>query len=359
MLKEADVSRKGLFAFRDILSDVPSLTIDSIEELPAKDMPDYQAIVEGPGFKQIIYLEIKTLGTPKSTREAVNLLVRRIQAEPASYGVVIAPYISPGSAAICRESGIGYVDLSGNCSITFRQIFINREKSGNQFPFKTGLSSIYSPKSERILRVLLVYPYRTWKAIDLAKEAQVSLGMITQVSKKLIEEEWLKKTSQGISLVQPENLLADWSNNYTIKRNVQNNYYSMKALQDLEIEIRDTCNKMNIPYALTGFSASNRLAPMVRGQRAMIYVGREIDSVAEKVGLKPVESGANVILIQPYDDGVFWNAKSIGDLEISEPIQVYLDLKRYPGRGEEAADFLFREVINPRWQQLKMNMIAS
>ncbi|NLI08444.1 MAG: hypothetical protein GX457_15335 [Thermotogaceae bacterium] len=359
MLKEADVSRKGLLAFRDILSDVPSLTIDSIEELPAKDMPDYQAIVEGPGFKQIIYLQVKTLGTPKSTREAVNLLVRRIQNEPASYGVVIAPYISPGSAAICRESGIGYVDLSGNCSIAFQQIFINREKSGNQFPFKTGLSSIYSPKSERILRVLLVYPYRTWKTIDLAKEAQVSLGMITQVSKKLIEEEWLKKTPQGISLIQPENLLADWSNNYTIKRNVQNNYYSIKALQDLELEIGGICKKMNIPYALTGFSASNRLAPMVRGQRAMIYVGREIDSVAEKVGLKPVESGANVILIQPYDDGVFWNAKSIGDLEISEPIQVYLDLKRYPGRGEEAADFLFREVINPRWQQRKMNMIAS
>ena len=359
MLKEADVSRKGLFAFRDILSDVPSLTIDSIEELPAKDMSDYQAIVEGPGFKQIIYLEIKTLGTPKSTREAVNLLVRRIQNDPASYGIFVAPYIAPRSAAICKEAGIGYVDLSGNCFIAFRQIFINREKSGNQFPFKTGLSSIYSPKSERILRVLLVYPYRTWKAIDLAKEAQVSLGMITQVSKKLIEEEWLKKTSQGISLIQPENLLADWSNNYTIKRNAQFNYYSMKPLQDVEIEIGDTCNKMNIPYALTGFSASNRLAPMVRGQRAMIYVGREIDSIADKVGLKPVESGANVILIQPYDNGVFWNAKTIGDLEISEPVQVYLDLKRYPGRGEEAADFLFREVINPRWQQLKMNMIVS
>jgi len=322
-------------------------------------MPDYQAIVRGEGFKQIVYLEIKTLGTPKSTREAVNLLVRRIQNDPASYGIFVAPYIAPRSAAICKESGIGYVDLSGNCSIAFQQIFINREKSGNQYPFKTGLSSIYSPKSERILRVLLVYPYRTWKAIDLAKEAQVSLGMITQVSKKLIEEEWLKKTSQGISLTQPEKLLVDWSNNYTIKRNVQNNYYSMKPLQDLEIEIADTCRKLNIPYALTGFSASNRLAPMVRGQRAMLYVSRDIDSVAEKVGLKPVESGANIILIQPYDDGVFWNAKSIGDLEISEPVQVYLDLKRYPGRGEEAADFLFREVINPRWQQLKMNMIAS
>ena len=58
MLKEADVSRKGLLAFRECLSVVSSLTIDSIEELPAKDIPDYQAIVRGEGFKQIIYLEV-------------------------------------------------------------------------------------------------------------------------------------------------------------------------------------------------------------------------------------------------------------------------------------------------------------
>lgn len=56
MLKEADVSKKGLLAFRECLSVVSSLTIDSIEELPAKDIPDYQAIVRGEGFKQIIIL---------------------------------------------------------------------------------------------------------------------------------------------------------------------------------------------------------------------------------------------------------------------------------------------------------------
>jgi hypothetical protein len=276
-----------------------------------------------------------------------------------TYGVFVASFISPASAAICKDAGIGYVDLSGNCFIVFQQVFISREKMGNQYPLKTNLSSIYSPKSERILRVLLTNPYQPWKAIDLAKEAQVSLGMITQVGKKLIEEEWLKKTPRGISLTQPENLLADWVNNYTIKRNILYNYYSLKSLQDVEIETAETCGNLNIPYALTGFSACNRLAPMVRGQRAMIYVSRSIELVAETAGLKPVESGANIILIQPYDDGVFWNAKSIGNLQISDPVQVYLDLKRYPGRGEEAADFLYREVINPRWQQQKTNMIAS
>ena len=54
MLKEADVSKKGLLAFRECLSVVSSLT----EELPAKDMPDYQAIVRGEGFKRIVYLEV-------------------------------------------------------------------------------------------------------------------------------------------------------------------------------------------------------------------------------------------------------------------------------------------------------------
>jgi hypothetical protein len=124
----------------------------------------------------------------------------------------------------------------------------------------------------------------------------------------------------------------------------------------VENEIADICGKLNIPYALTGFSASSRLAPMVRGQRAMIYVSHSIELVVEEAGLKPVKSGANIILIRPYDDGVLWNTKLTDNLKICSPVQVYLDLKRYPGRGEEAADFLFQEVVNPQWQQQKMNM---
>jgi hypothetical protein len=359
VLKEADVSEKGLLAFRDCLSGVPSLLIDSIEEMTGKGGPAYRVRIRGEGFEQTIYLEVKTLGTPKSIREAVNFLLRWIQNETPAYGVCVAPFISSASAAICKEAGIGYVDLSGNCSLAFRQVFIHREKMGNRYPFKTSLSSIYSPKSERILRVLLVYPYRAWKVIDLAKEAQVSPGMITQVSKKLIEEEWLQKTPAGIRLTQPENLLADWANHYTIQRSTLHHFHSLKPLPDVEIGIAETCSKLDIAYALTGFSACHRLAPMVKGQRTMIHVSRDIDGIAGKVGLKNVESGANVILIQPYDDGVFWNAKPIGNLQVSDPIQVYLDLKRYPGRGEEAADYLYREVIIPGWQQQRMNMTAS
>lgn len=321
--------------------------------------PDYRIRVRGNHFDQIIYLEMKPLGTPKSTREAVNLLVANKKNEPSSYEVFVAPFISPGSALICKEAGVGYLDLSGNCQIAFQGVFISRENMPNQFPIKTNLSSLYSPKSERIIRVLLSFPYRPWKTIELAKEAQVSLGMITHVRRKLEEEEWIKTTSGGFFLSKPEELLTVWSKNFSWRLNKMSDFYTLKSLSDIETEIAKICGDMHIPYALTGYSASSHLAPMVRGQRAMVYVDRNIDILADQLDLKPVDSGANVSLIQPYDLGVLWNAQNIDDVQIATPIQVFLDLIKSRGRGEEAANFLYKEVIKKSWLQQKTNMTTS
>lgn len=151
----------------------------------------------------------------------------------------------------------------------------------------------------------------------------------------------------------------DWASNYSFNQNTLFNFYTLKSLMDIETEIAETCGEMKIPYALTGFSASNRLAPMVRGQRAMVYLDQDILLVADRAGLKPVDTGANVTLLQPYDAGVLWNTNPIGGLQVATPIQVYLDLKNYPGRGEEAADFLYQEVIRNSWQQQTTNTTTS
>jgi hypothetical protein len=260
------------------------------------------------------------------------------------------------SAGICKQAGVGYVDLSGNCFLAFQQVFISRENMPNRYPFKTGLSSLYSPKSERILRVLLSDPGRFWKTVELAEAAQVSLGMISQVSKKLREEEWLLKTSEGIRLTQPETLLSDWVSQYSLDKSKLLNYYALQPLTEIEKQIAELCSRRDIRYALTGFSAANHLAPLVKGQRAMIYIENMMDRLAADMDFKWVESGANITLIQPYDEGVFYDVRLMDELQVASPIQVYLDLKRYPGRGEEAADFLFQEVIKPSWQISAANM---
>lgn len=356
MLKTAELIELSLTALQECLSSVPFVRVDLSRRKPGSSKLDFQIRLQGKDFEQEILVEIKSPGTPKRVREAVNSLLVALKKLPSAYGIVMAPYISPVSAGICKQAGVGYVDLSGNCYLAFQQVFISRENLPNRYPFKTGLVSLYAPKSERILRVLLSDVIRYWKTVELAEAAGVSLGMISQVSKKLREEEWLLKTAEGIRLSQPEALLLDWVSHYSLDKSKSLNYYTLQPLPEIERQIAELCAQRNIRYALTGFSAANRLSPVVKGQRAMIYIENKVDAIAADLGLKWVESGANITLIQPYDAGIFWDSSLIDELIIASPIQVYLDLKGYPGRGEEAADFLFQEVIKPSWQISAVNM---
>ncbi len=356
MLKEIEMEQEVIKSFRNCIKAIPGLELEVLPRNLNQPYADFAFKIVGKDWDQLIYVETKTLGTPKQVREAVNSLLRIAGPRKVAYGVVVAPYISTTTANICKTNGIGFVDLSGNCFLQFKQVLISIENKANKFPFQQGLSSIYAPKSERILRVLLTFPYRGWKVTDLAEEAGVSLGMISHVGKKLIEEEWAQRNSDGISLTKPESLLEDWSKNYSFQRNKLLTYYTLRSVPELELALGKTCKQQGIPYALTGFSAADKIAPMVKGQRAMIYVGAEIEKLAEKLNLTSVESGANVVLIKPYDEGVFWKSESIGDVMVANPIQVYLDLKRNPGRGEEAADQILKEIIRTRWQLQKVTI---
>jgi hypothetical protein len=359
MLKESDVLEQGIQALKECFQLIPSVEIVPFERDAWEGEADFLMYVRTRSANQLIFVEVKSPGTPKNVRNVVNSLSSVLRRNPAGYGMVVAPYVSPKSAEICASAGMGYLDLSGNCRIAFQEVFINRQNFPNKYPYKAGLSSLYSPKAERILRVLLTYPYRPWKTLTLADEAQVSPGMITHVRRKLDEEEWIESNPEGFQLIQPATLLQDWAENYSFRKSITLDCYSIKNLAEVEKEIAEACDALSIRYALTSFSASNRLAPMVRHPRVTAYIDQSTNRLAEKLSMKPVESGANVALVRPYDAGVFWNAQEVEGIKIATPIQVYLDLVNNRGRGEEAATFLYREVIEATWQQQRMNTTRS
>jgi hypothetical protein len=144
-------------------------------------------------------------------------------------------------------------------------------------------------------------------------------------------------------------LLVEWSENYDFGRNNVREYYSLLSAANLESKLADYCEQKKVRYALAGFSSAARFAPMVRYQRAMAYVSGNIDEIASRLELKPVDSGANVSLVEPYDDGVFNGAKTRDTVKVTSPLQTYLDLCGIKGRGEEAAEFLKEKVMQPTW----------
>ena len=338
-------------AILECFQDISFLTIKGFDVEPRFEniRPDFLVTLEIKDASKQIIVEAKNSGEPRFARNAANQLLRYLDVKPDAYGVFAAPYISPRAAAICQEAGIGTIDLAGNCSISFDTIYIRREGNPNPFTRKRFLQSLYTPKAERILRVLLATGPKDWKTEELAGEAGVSLGHVANVKRLLAGQEWIDSRPVGFSLTEPLALLEDWSQNYKFRRNQVLNFYSMLSASEFEYRLGEVCLRENVRYGLTGFSGSSRYAPAVRYQRAMAYIQRDIEALSAVLEIKPVESGFNVTLLEPYDDGVFYCSQDVEGSQVVSPIQVFLDLQSLRGRGEEAAEVLFERVIRKSW----------
>lgn len=91
------------------------------------------------------------------------------------------------------------------------------------------------------------------------------------------------------------------------------------------------------------------MAPFMRSKRVFVYIEKNIEAVARELDLKTVSSGANVVFLEPYDEGVFYGCQKINGENIVSDIQLYLDLRSYKERGEEAADFILNERLRKQW----------
>jgi hypothetical protein len=349
--RESELLGKIDNALRTSLQKVPFLEVVAMERsISAGDMrPDIVATVRVAQKQRRIALEVKSNGQPRMVRTAAYQLQRYQQDNPDVYCIVAAPYISPQAADICAKEGIGYLDLAGNCRITFDQVYIEQEGKSNPFAQKRDLRSLYSPKAARVLRVLLNDPKTPWKVKPLADKASVSFGQISNVKSLLDGREWITTVDAGFLLSVPEQLLVEWAENYDFRKNTVRNYYTLKSVADIEADLAVACEERGIPYALAGFSATARFAPTVRYQRAMAYVARDVEEMARMLSLKEVSSGANVTLLTPYDEGVLYGTRLIEGVRVTAPVQTYLDLVGIKGRGEEAASALMEEVIRKSW----------
>lgn len=345
-----DIEITAQKTIKTVFDRIPFLKVKSIEK--EKNGIDLLITLSVDDRKQVLVIEVKKNGQPRVARDAVNQLLRYRNTYPKACLIFMAPYISPQAAEICRKDGVGYLDFAGNCFLSFGQVYI--EQTGNPNPFRTrrDLVSLFSPKASRILRVLLNNPGKVWKTQSLADEARVSLGQVANVKKLLLDREWITR-QDGFMLTEPWKLLEEWTKVYTYRKNEVRNYYSLKSIPEIESDLSAVCKEKGIEYALTGFSGAARFAPAVRYTRAMAYVYNTSEDVALLLNLKEVESGANVLLLGPYDEGVFYGTEVLEDIRIVSPLQIYLDLKGYKGRGEEAAEVLLRNIIKPSWEAFK------
>jgi len=283
--------------------------------------------------------------------------VKRVRAK-----VFAAPHISPRLAELCERHGWSWFDLSGNCHLRIPGL-LDIHHTGNPPVHATPnpRANLGTNEAARVVRALLATELRTrkiWTQRGLRSfcEPDVSLGLVNKIVRHLREEGFLiGSNDRGFQVSDPIGLLQAWRDAYRLDLHHRVGYFTLlsgwKLLGALSLVFTGSRGKM--VYA--GFSAAAIQAPHVREPKTWVYVSdNELSNFEKILQAKPVNSGANLMVFVPSDNGVF--AYSDGGLIEDYPIactnliQTYVDLWHSGGRGQEASDALLEQRIKPAWR---------
>lgn len=356
----ADAGIRLRQAISDVLAGVVGCSIASIRSdvLYPGSRVDLDISILTPCGQVVLLLVFDDSGTPGTIRRRAPALrsLRDMFPSTPVLPVHCAPQLTERGLAACRELGIGGLDLAGNCLLTLPGLYVEVstrtprvQQKGMAAPPRPAERSIFSPRSSRILRVLLNEPERRWQVQELARTAGISIGLASEVKRRMVEEDFLIEEDRRVRVRDAQSLLEAWARTYRYRRSSVGEYYLMRELPAMEKLIASTCEAQGIAHALGLFSAAARLAPFVRMNKVFAYVDGRHDLLAQALGAKSVGSGANLMLLTPYDAGVLLGTTVVDGLPITSDIQTYLDLASYRGRGEEAANAILTQCLIPRW----------
>ena len=280
------------------------------------------------------------------------------------YPVVVSEYISPRSAEVLISQGTSYFDLTGNCRLSFANVYIEKSGGKPKGSEQRGIKSLFGLKSSRMLRLMLSKPIYSisgepndWPIKHLAAEAKLSYGQVSNIRRALLDQDYaLELEEGGFHLSKPNEFLNEWQKLYK-KRIVKqaSGYYSL-----LNVEERQEATKAAIKEAetkgagimLSGLSAARWLAPFAKSVSEQFYadeLGLEI--LKKHLMLEAVSMGPNVIIEEPKDSFVFKEAvKCAPGLKCTSAIQTYLDLYIAGEREREAAEHIRNNIISIKWE---------
>ena len=309
-------------------------------------------VVTPLGRKRRLCVDARMAAAPSRIREAARQLRSELAKPSSGYPVLASTFLSPRAREICREEGVGYLDLAGNCYLRFDDLYLEKVVEKNPFPRRGRPPSLFSPISSRIARALLEEPERAWTVSGLAQATGVSLGQASNVCRRLRDEEYVGTRRRRLRLTQPARLLDAWQTHappadaawracYSFEREPER---LLGRVARIGRQRRGGAGR----YAVTSFGAASLVAPFVRGVGTLQwYVDEEsaIERWVRALDLRPAETGANVLLRVPHDSGVFYRARTVHGVTLVGNIQLYLDLSHDAGRGQEQAAFLRQQKL--------------
>lgn len=321
-----------------------SLEIEKSPQLAESVRPDLVATISAPdGTATQLLLETKrNLGSnqAKTVSNQLDEYLFAVRSQGANAcGALMAPYIPPGTRRWLAERGTSFIDATGNARIACSQpaLFIERQGADkNPWPSTKSLQSLKGPSTGAAVRALVdfVPPYGVR---ELAERSGVSPATLSRVIDLLEQEDAIERGPGGsVRGVDWEAILRRWALDYSL-------FGSNKPKSFLDPRGVDwTISNLNndgTTYALTGSAAVPEFLRVAPIRLATIFV-RDMSRIAAELGLRQVDAGANVVLLEPYDQVVFERTQEDRIPACVAVSQTAIDLLTGPGRGPSEGEEL-------------------
>ena len=319
------------------------------------------------GLSTDIFLEVKI--APLEPRLVADVASRlRVTSLPGYDGderpdaapvpMVVSPYLSPLARDRLAKAGISYVDSTGNMRLTVDRPAVFIETQGadkNPFREERPLRSLRGAKAARAARALMDYrpPFGTR---ELAAETASSPSMISRVAGLLEPDEIVTRDGPRGRMVSVdwEALSRRWADDYEFATSKGlTTWLEPRGARALLGRLRDATFR----YAVTGSFAANRLAPVAEPRLVALFADDPV-TAADSLGLRPADTGGNVLVVNPFDAVVFERAESDDGITYARVTQVLMDLMKGPGRGPAEADALM-EWMRDNEEQWKLSMTEA
>lgn len=274
------------------------------EERPRQPVAwDLTVVIQSGRTMRRLLVEWKSVGEPRYLGQAITVLKLGTGQSRRNYPVVAAPYIGPEGQRLCREAGVGYVDLTGNAFLRFDGVLIDRRSSERPPRAKARLRRLFSPKSSRVARVLLDQPNQEWTLARLATAASISVRTVHLVINALEEKDFVDKRRGAIRLAKPGPLLDLWAENYRFDQHRHQTFYTfVRSPRELAEKLAAEAAGQRALLALTLHAGAALVAPFVRYTDVHAYVAGDVERLAKALDLRPVETGGGVHLLTPHDE---------------------------------------------------------
>jgi hypothetical protein len=262
--------------------------------------------------------------------------------------VVAVPFMGEVGRKLCEQAKVSWFDLSGNAHIEAPGLRIHVEGKPNLFKRPGRPSTVFSPKSSRIVRRLLLEPQRAFQQRELAREAGLDEGFASRIVKKLVADEMVRRDVDGaLRVVNPGLLLDSWRETYDFsKHQVIPGHVAARSGNEAVARIGDALRKRKIEHAATGLAAAWLMTEFATFRLATFFVADEPpEALCVSLGFRREERGANVWFVVPNDEGVFAGAEEQKGVRAVHPMQAYLDLKGHAERSAEAAEELRKRLL--------------